>query len=266
MRSILALLRVNWLTHTSYRLNVVLSLLSLAGVFVPVYFVAGALQPVVADSIADEGAVYLGFLITGILAIQTLGTVMDALPGSVGGGIRSGTFEALFATPTPLRNLLVGMVGYDTLWSMIRGLLLLAGYVAVGGTLAWSGVPLAALIFLLLLVAHFPVGLMAAAMILAFRTAGPLVQGVLLASSLLGGVYYSVSVIPDVVRPLAALLPLTYGLRAFRQTLLAGEPLSVVLPDLAILAAFAVGLMALGVFFFRLALNHARRTGTLAQY
>ena len=45
--------------------------------------------------------------------------------------------------------------------------------------------------------------------------------------SLLGGVYYSTSVIPEVVRPLASVVPLTYGLRALRRTLLSGEPLSI---------------------------------------
>ena len=51
MRKILALVRVYWLTHTSYRMNVVFSVLGLGALFVPVYLVANALQPVVEPSI-----------------------------------------------------------------------------------------------------------------------------------------------------------------------------------------------------------------------
>lgn len=266
MRSVLALMRISWLTHASYRLNVVLSLFGLLAVFVPVYFVAEALQPVVAESIADEGEVYFGFLITGMAVLGVISVSMTALPGAVSGGIGSGTFEALFATPTRLAHLLLGMVGYSTLWAVFKGLLLLAGFVAVGGAVAPAGVPVALLVLALLFLAHLPVGLMAAAMILAFRTSGPLIPGVLTASTLLGGAYYSTTVIPEVIRPLAAFVPLTYGLRAFRQSFLSGAPLSEVAGDVAILAGFALLLMALGVTAFRWSLDHARKAGSLAQY
>ncbi|HUE77277.1 MAG TPA: hypothetical protein VMM83_04990, partial [Longimicrobiales bacterium] len=61
-------------------------------------------------------------------------------------------------------------------------------------------------------------------------------------------------------------LPLTYGLRAIRGTLLEGMPLHQVLGDVVILAAFAVGLALLSAWLFALALRYARRAGTLAQY
>ena len=266
MKSILALIRVSWLTHASYRLNVILSILGLAALFIPIYFVSDALQPVVADSIADEGAEYFGFLITGMVILQFLSVGMNALPNSVSGGIGSGVLEALFATPTRLSRLLVGMIGYETLWAAFKGVLLLVAFVVVGGEVAPSGIPLAMGILLLLLLAHLPLGLLAAAMILVFRTSGPLIPGLMAAFSLLGGVYYSTTVIPEVVRPLADFIPLTYGLRAFRRAFLAGEPFTAVAGDVAILAAMAAVLMLCGVLSFRWALDYARRAGSLAQY
>ncbi|TVR67633.1 MAG: ABC transporter permease [Gemmatimonadales bacterium] len=266
MRSVLALMRVSWLTHTSYRLNVIMSVLGLGALFIPIYFVADALQPVVADSIADEGEVYFGFLITGMVILQFLSVGMNAVPNAVSGGINSGVLEALFATPTRLERLLAGMIGYETLWAAFKGLLLLVAFVAVGGEVALSGIPLALGILVLLFVAHLPLGLLAAAMILVFRTSGPLIPGLMAAFSLLGGVYYSTTVIPEVVRPLAEAIPLTYGLRAFRRSFLSGEPLAAVVGDVLILAGMAAALMLVGVLAFRWALNYARRAGSLAQY
>jgi ABC-2 type transport system permease protein len=266
MRSVLALIRVHWLTHTSYRMNLVFSVLSLAALFIPVYLVANALQPVVAESIADEGGVYFGFLITGMAVMQMVGASANGLPTAVSGGISSGTLEALFATPTPLPHLLAGMVGYGLIWAVLRGVILIAIFAVVGGGVAMGSIPLAALIMALLVVAHLPVGIVAASMILIFRTAGPIVPGVLSATSLLGGVYYSTTVIPEVVQPLAGVIPLTYGLRAFRRALLSGEPFAAVAADVTILAGFSVVLLAASLLLFAWSLRYAQRAGSLAQY
>jgi ABC-2 type transport system permease protein len=266
MRPILAIIRVHWLTFTSYRLNVLFSLGGLVALFIPVYLVGRSLQPVVAASIADEGEIYFGFLITGLAVMQIVGTSVRALPDSISNGISSGTLEALFATPVALPKLLGGMMGHGLLWSSFRSLLLIAGISVVGGTLAVSGLLPAAAILVLLVLAHLPIGIYMAAGILVFRTTGPLVPVLLGAFSLLGGVYYSTSVIPDAVRPLAAFVPLTYGLRAFRRTLLSGEPLGAVAGDLLILTAFAILLLGSSLAVFAWSLRFARRTGTLAQY
>lgn len=266
MRSIAALIRVSWLTHTSYRLNVLFSLASMVALFIPVYLVANALQPVVARSIANEGEVYFGFLITGMAVMQLIMAGINGLPNAVSGGIRSGTLEALFATPTPLPYLLLGMMGYGFLWAVVRSILLIAGYAVVGGQIAFGSIPLAALILALTILAHVPVGLVAASMILVFRTSGPLIPAFLSATSLLGGVYYSTTVIPEIVRRLADFVPLTYGLRAFRRTLLSGEPLAAVIGDVSALAAIALVFLTLGSLLFAWSLRYARRAGSLAQY
>ncbi len=266
MRSIVALIRVQWLTHTSYRMNVLFSFLGLVATFVPIYLISGALQPVVAASIADEGGAYFGFLIAGMAVMQVVDVSVRGLPNSLSSAIGSGTLEALFATPTPLPYLLTGMVGYMLIWSVIKSVLLVVAFALVGGGVAVQGIPLALLILALLVLAHAPIGMVAASMILVFRTAGPLVPGALATVALLGGVYYSTSVIPEVVRPLSALVPLTYGLRAFRRALLSGEPLSAVMGDIAILVVFTVVLLAGALALFRWSLGYAQRAGSLAQY
>jgi ABC-2 type transport system permease protein len=213
-----------------------------------------------------EGEQYFGFLVVGIAVTYFLGFAMRSLPGAISGGIRSGTLEALLATPTGLPTLLAGMLSYSFVLTVTRAAILLVAMAALGSPFAWTRLPLSVFILALIILAHLPIGLFSAALHLAFRTSGPLASGVLAASTLLGGVYYSTTVIPEVIRPLAAVFPLTYGLRALRRTLLAGEPLSVVGTDLMILTGFAVVLLSLGLWAFRWALNYSRRTGTLAQY
>jgi ABC-2 type transport system permease protein len=265
-RKLVALTRVAALTAWSYRLNMVLSLGGLVFSMVPLFFVAEALQPMAGPSIADEGERYFGFLVVGLAVTSYIGFAMRSIPSAIAGGISSGTLEALFATPTRLSVLLAGMVGYPFLRTTAQALIMLAAILVVGVSIVPSGIPVALPVLALLLVAHTAVGLVAAALHLVFRTSGPLVGATLALSTLLGGVYYSTSVIPNVIQPLSHVIPLTYGLRAMRRSLLQGEPLSVLAPDIGILLALTAALFAVGIVSFRLALRHARRAGTLAQY
>lgn len=266
MREILALLRAGWLSALSYRVNLVFSLAGLVLMLVPVYFVAHALQPVAATSIQNEGGEYFGFLVIGLAMLTIVTTTLNGLPGTIGGAIASGTLEAMLATPARLPALLAGLVAYEMSWSMIRaGLMLLAG-VALGSAIRLGGIPVALVALGLTLIAYFGLSLGLAGMILVFRTTGPLASGLLVASSLLGGVYYSTTVIPSWIQQLSVVVPLTYGLRVVRKALLGATDLSGVGADLLPLAGLALGLLLFGSAAFGYGLRHARREGTLGQY
>jgi ABC-2 type transport system permease protein len=263
---ILALMRTSWLTASSYRVGMVVSLLGFAVSIVPMFFVANALQPVVEVSIANESDQYFSFLVVGIGTMSVVLAAMSALPGAIGGSISSGMFEALMSTAVPLPRLLAGMTAYSVAWSLFRALLLLAGAAAVGMKIFWVNLPLAAFVVLLLILVHLTVALVASASVLVFRTSGPLVSGTLAVSALLGGVYYSTAVIPSWLQDLSGCVPLTYGLRAVRQLLLTGASIREVTGDVLVLLGMTIVSLSLGCWLFILALRHSQRAGTLAQY
>jgi ABC-2 type transport system permease protein len=89
---------------------------------------------------------------------------------------------------------------------------------------------------------------------------------VMVGSALLGGVYYPTHVIPSWIEHLSAIFPLTYGLRALRQTFLEGMSLHSVAADVGILVAFVVCLSLIGMICLKMGLAYARRSGTLAEY
>lgn len=266
VHSILALMRAAFLSATSYRVATMLSFVSLLATVVPVYFVSGALQPVVQESIALEGGRYFGFLLVGLGSVYVMSAALGAVPGALGGSLGSGTLEALLVTRTPLPVILAGMAGYPLAQSLLRALLLLAGGAVAGVEVRWTALPAAGAVVVLLVGAYAGIGLLPAALVLVFRTAGPLATAVIALSSLLGGVYYSTSVIPAWLQQLSALVPLSYALRPLRRLLLGGEPFAAVAGDVGMLALFAVTLLATGALAFGAALRYARRAGTLSQY
>jgi ABC-2 type transport system permease protein len=266
MHKILALVRVNWLSSTSYRVSTVLSLFGLIASVVPLYFVANALQPLMADSIQSQGGQYFSFVLAGMVAFSFLPAAMSTLPGALGGSISSGTFEALTSTPTRLPTILTGMMGYNFCWLGIRAAILLVIGSLLGAQFVWSQMLIGAGIMVMIILAYVPIGLISAASVLAFRTGSPLAKGVLVLSALLGGVYYPTHVIPSWIESVSFAIPLTYGLRALRHTVLEGMPLTYVLPDLGILTAFVIVLFTGSAFVFAYALRYARVSGTLSQY
>jgi ABC-2 type transport system permease protein len=266
VREVGALIRAHWLTATSYRVRTLLSLAGLAAMVVPLIFVAGALQPVVEESIRAEGRHYFAFLVIGMLSVFFIAAALDGLATALGDGIRTGTLEALLTTPGRLPMLVLGLTGYGFLWAALRAAVLLVAGVALGVSIAWGQAVLGLGILLLIVLAYLPFGLISAAAVLAWRTPTPLGQGVMAASVFLGGVYYSTTVIPSWLQDLSSLVPLTYGLRALRRTMLDGAPFLAVAQDVFVLAAFAVTALALGLLVFHHALGYARRAGTLSQY
>jgi ABC-2 type transport system permease protein len=265
-RAVRALVRAAWYTARSYRLSLVLSLGSLVLTVVPLYFVAGALQPIAARSIAPEGGHYFSFMLVGNFALSLVAVSVNTLPAAISGGLSSGYFESLLLTPASRASLMVGLASYSWIWTAVRGVCLLAAGALLGAQIGWGRAPAALVIVILIVAAHFGIGLIGAAMMIAFRTTGPLSQGVFFVSALFGGAYYATSVIPSWLETISLLTPLSYGLRALRRVLLSGDALAPVLQDLLMLSAFGLALGAAGVVALSRALRHARRAGTLNTY
>lgn len=266
MIRILALTRATWLTAVSYRMGMVFSVLALVVTIVPVYFVAQALQPVVAESIRQEGGDYFAFLVLGLAAMAFVVAAVGAFPTRLSSAISSGTLEAVLATPTRTTEFIVGLIGYDLVWAGAKaGMILLAG-VILGVEFVWQALPMVIVVLGLATTGYVAIGVVAGAVILLFRTAGPIVPGVVAATSLLGGVYYSTSVIPSWIHYLSEIIPLTYALRAARRLFLDGVSLGAVRDDVAVLAVLTGVLVALGWVSFLLALRYAKRTGNLSHY
>jgi ABC-2 type transport system permease protein len=266
MSKILALLGAQWRVALSYRLQTFISFAGLIVTVVPLYFIAQAVQPVMAESIRAEGGSAFGFLLVGMSVMLLVAVALSAVPSALASGIGSGTLEAMLSTPTSMPTLLVGISAFPLVMAGLRAGVLLAGGWLLGAEMSLGALPIAVLILALIVLAHASIGLISGAMVLAFRTAGPLSRFVVVASSLLGGVYYPTHVIPSWLQAVSEFLPLSYGLRALRPVLLQGAPLASVARDLLILVGEAAFLFALGAALLALASRYARRQGTLAQY
>jgi len=266
MRRAMAITRANWLTALSYRVETGFSFFMLFVGIVPLYLISHALQPMMSNAIKGEAPQYFGFLVLGLAANGFTGFAINALHGTLSSEISSGSLEALVSTPTRLPALLSGLVGQQFGMTLLRQGVMLVLACVLGVQLVWSGVPAALGILALTILAYLPFGILAAALVLAFRTTGPFPGLLVTASTLFGGVYYPTTVIPSWLERFSAFVPLSYGLRALRRTLLDGAPVAASARDLAILGGGALALLAISLIVFSYALRYAKHAGTLAQY
>ena len=265
-RAAIALTRASWRTAKSYRVSFALSFVSLIVTIIPVYFVATALQPFMASIIAEEGREYFGFVLLGTAVVAIVSPAVSSFAAAVSGGLSSGFFEALLATPTSLPSLFAGQTGYAFVWALARVFLLMVAGVSLGVDLHWLRLPEALLILAITVAAYVGIGLIGAALVIAVRTNAAIPQGVLLLSTVLGGVYFPTSVLPPAVAPIAEWLPLTPGLRALRQTLLLGYPIGSVSGDLMRVTGLSLAACVAGAVSLKWAFGYARRAGSLSQY
>jgi ABC-2 type transport system permease protein len=266
MRTITALMRASWYQQRSYRLALAMQLAGLLVMVFPLYLVTGALQPTMAETISAEADQLFAFVLVGSVALMFISTSMNSLSGAISGGISSGYFESLLMTRASVAALLMGMSSYGLVFTLVRAAVMVTAGWAIGATIVWSNAVPALFILALLVAAHFGIGMVAAALVIAFRTSGPLTQFVALLSTFFGGVYYPVSEIPSWLGIIAKFTPLAYGLSSLRRVLLQGESIVAVAGDLAILTVIGAVLVLLGSLAIRWALTYAKKSGTLGMY
>jgi ABC-2 type transport system permease protein len=265
-RAIGALTKASWFHAKSYRLALATQLGALVFTIVPIYFVANALQPAMAETIAHEAKQFFPFVLVGWVATMFMTAGLTNLQTAVSGGIANGFFESLLVTRTPVPVVLVGLSSYGTILAVVRATVMMVGGWMLGASIAWKQLAPALLLIALVFAVYWGIGLLAGAMIIAFRSSGPLIPVVTAVSIFFGGVYYPVSSIPSWLRSIADVTPMAYGLRALRRVLLLGEGMVSVSLDVAILASMGFLSVMIGAVAVVAALRYARKAGTLGTY
>ena len=125
----------------------------------------------------------------------------------------------------------------------------------------------AALLILFLTVGIFSgLGIISASFIMIFKRGDPSNWVFGSVSSLMGGTFFPVTVFPTWLQKFSYLFPIFYSLRAMRLALLRGYSLGALAPDILVLAGFAVAIVPLSIYIFKIAVRQAKIDGSLATY
>ena len=210
-----------------------------------------------------QGYESFAFILIGLAVNAYMTTCMVCFTQVIRESQITGTLKSVLVTPTSPTQFLA----FSSLYPLVRATLDAAVYgtagIAFGLSLARVNPLPAVLLLVSSLLAFSSIGLISATCILIFKRGDPLLWLFGSSSWLLGGVMYPTDVLPDWLRRLADLLPITYALRGLRATLLHDAPISAVLSDIAVLTSFAVVGLPVSIAAFEFGLRRARMAGTL---
>jgi ABC-2 type transport system permease protein len=251
----------------SYRLSFILQI---GGIFLSVasfYFLSKLFGSALVPQLAEYGGDYFSFVLIGLAFTGYLGLSLSSFASSIREGQMTGTLEIMLLSPTRLSVILLS----SSIWPYLLMTVQIIVYMVLGALVFGFDVSnvniLTALVVLVLSIASFSgFGILSAAMVLIVKKGDPIAWLFGGVTTLLSGVYYPISVLPDWLTPLSRILPMTYALDAMRLAMLKGYSLYDIRLDILVLAGFALVLTPLSFFAFRSALKRAKIEGSLLHY
>lgn len=269
LRKPMAFLKKDFLLEVSYRFSFVLQL---TGIFFQVamfYFVAKLLggAPSVHHALKAYGGNYFSFVVIGIAFSSFLGVGLGSFSTSIRAEQMMGTLEAMLVTPTRLSNIILSSVQWDFTFTALRvGVYLLVGALAFGLDLSGANILPALLALVLTVIAFSSLGVISASFIMLFKRGDPIAYIFSTSSTLLGGVYYPISIMPGWLQDISHLLPITYALEAIRLSLLEGAGFTAIAGNLVNLVIFSLIMLPISLVIFSFAVGRAKKDGSLSYY
>jgi ABC-2 type transport system permease protein len=261
-----ACLRRDWRIALSYRTAYAIDLVSIVLTLVLFYYLARIVD---SSSLPDSAGLdkgYFGFVAIGLALARVLHAGLTAFANQLREEQTTGTLETVMATPTSPSVLILGSGAYELIRATAFAVFMILAAAAFFNLQVDLGVDsilvtLAGLAGCVFLFAALGVAL--AAFTVVFKQTTAALALATTGIALIGGVYFPIDVLPGVLQFLAHALPFTWGLDVLRASLLNGE---FELGRLGLLIAFDLVALPSALVLFNVAVRHARRAGSLAQY
>jgi ABC-2 type transport system permease protein len=262
-----AFLKRDFRVEISYRFSFFLQFFNVFFSIALFYFLASFMGEAAAPYLEPYGGDYFAFVLIGIAFAGYFGVGLSSFADSLRQAQTTGTLEAMLTTPTSLSTIIIS----SSLWSYLMTTFRVALYLFIGAVfldvdLGNGNYPLALLVLILTIISFSSLGIIAASFIMVLKRGNPITWFFNATSNLLGGIYYPITVLPTWLLFLSYLLPITYALRAMRLTLLQGETLSSLWPDILALILFCLILLPASLIAFSYAVRKSKIDGSITHY
>lgn len=257
-----AVMRRDLSVYLSYRTRIVSQLLTSVFSLTLFYYVSRLVHV----SGFKSPSSYFGFVVVGISMVSVMYSCFS-IPDLVRQELVAGTFDRLLLSPFGAVRSVMAMTLFPLMFSFVLAALTLGlGCVLFGLQLHWSTVPLSVPVMGLALIAFLPFGLVFAALTVVIKQGNVGTSWLIALLSIIGGLYFPVSLLPHWVQTAAKLQPFTAATSVLRHLLVnssIGEPLG---SPLIKLALFASVLVPVSIFALASAIRLGQRRGTIIEY
>jgi ABC-2 type transport system permease protein len=211
-------------------------------------------------------AAYFGFVVVGIALVSVLYSCFSVAE-LVRQELIAGTFDRLLLSPFGAIRSVVAMTLFPLMYSFVMaGLTLGIGASVFGLQLHWSTVPAAIPAMFLALLAFMPFGLLFAALTVATKQGNVGTSWAIALISIVGGLYFPVTLLPQWAQTSAQLQPFTPATQLLRHLLVDSPQPTSTAVSVAKIAGFAAVLLPLSVYALHQAIRLGQRRGTIIEY
>ncbi len=231
------------------------------------YFVAKLVGEHSASSLTPYGGKYFPFAVVGLAFMQYFTIALTNFAATIRRSQMAGCLEAMLSTQTSPGTVIILSSAYSFLVKLLHLVLVLAvSGLLLGVSFGKCNFTSMAIILVLTIASLSGLGILSAAFIVVMKKGDPIEWFIGSVSSMLGGALFPVSLMPDWLRAISALLPTTYALEALRLAMLKGADMWALRREMLILGMMAAVLLPASVWVFSKAVEKGRRDGTLMQY
>ncbi|MCW2988721.1 MAG: transporter permease [Solirubrobacterales bacterium] len=209
---------------------------------------------------------YFGFVVVGIALVGVLYSCFS-VSEMIRQELVAGTFERFMLSPFGGVRGVVATALFPLLYAFVLASITLGlGALLFGLQLHWPTVPLAVPAVLLALLAFLPFGLFFSAVAVATKQGNVGASWVIALISIVGGLYFPISLLPSWAQLAAELQPFTPATEMLRHFLVDSPMETSLAVALAKVVGFAEVLMPASLFALHHAIRFGQRRGTIIEY
>mgnify|MGYP000096964727 CR=1 FL=1 len=208
--------------------------------------------------------------ITFILIGTTIWMLVNSMLWSFGSRLRveqiRGTLESNWLCPVPKINIQIGHALFDLVTNLIFVIVSLIEF-KIFFNFNFAGSPLLAFLVLILSIPSiYGIGFIFSSLVIWAKEINSmvfLVRGII---SIFCGITYPLTVLPNWMKSISKIIPMTHTINALRSVIAAGANLHDISYEIKFLILSGIILMILGILSFSYTQNKAKATGSLGHY
>ncbi len=263
-----AFIKRDFISEISYRVSFLLQFFNIffsVGVF---FFLSRLInKTAVIPALASYGGDYFSFVLIGIAFAGYFGVGLSSFASNLRQAQTTGVIEAMLSTPVSIPMIILASSQWDYLFTTLKVFVyLILGVGFLNVQLGHVNYLAAFVILLLTIITFSSLGIMAASFIMVLKRGDPITWAFNALSTLLGGVYYPIAILPHWMQAIARFIPITYALEAMRKALLSSATFAELLPEILALCVFSVILLPLSLYIFYFSVRKAKIDGSLTHY
>ncbi|WP_333820170.1 ABC transporter permease [Ohtaekwangia sp.] len=263
----LSFIKKDYCIESSYKMAF---LISVANSFLPIisfFFVSKLIESSQAESLARYGGEYFPFALIGIAFTRFFQLAILTFADSIRRSQMAGCLEAVLCSQTNPKSIVFMSSFYSFISAGVQLILMfVVGILFFDFDISRMNVPGTLVAMVLSLFTFISLGIFAASGTILFKKGEPFGYVASTLSSILGGAYFPIAIMPAWLQLVSVFVPITYSLDALRLTMLQNYSIGMISEQLLILALVSVVLFPLSLKTFEWAVEKGKRDGTLVQH